>query len=196
MTDPRDEPDGYRPAPPAAPGTGRGPVMRSDIIDVYVFRRPRGRADVIEFLQLLRTGEPMGGTWQPVMGHIEAGETAPQTARRELLEEVGLAASDAAMLGLWALEQVHPYYIAAIECIVLSPRFAAEVDAAWEPTLNHEHSARRWIAMPVEPELANADARRGSLAPWFWPGQRACVLEILHEIVNERSLSRERLRLR
>ena len=45
-----------------------GPQLRSDIVDVYVFRRvaaPRGAA---EFLQLRRvSGIRMGGSWQPVM---------------------------------------------------------------------------------------------------------------------------------
>ena len=34
---------------------------------------------------------PMRGTWQPVMGHIEPGERARDTAVRELHEELGLA---------------------------------------------------------------------------------------------------------
>src|SRR5690348_4989804 len=102
-----------------------GPKVRTDITDVYVFRqgdgvagrRGDGAGAGIEFLQVLRASEPLGGTWHPVMGHIERGETAAACAVRELKEEVGLGHHDPALLGLWALEQVHPFYIAAIDAI-------------------------------------------------------------------------------
>ena len=93
-----------------------GPRVRSDIVDVYVFRRaraPRG----LEFLQLLRTGAPLAATWHPVMGHVERGETAVECAWRELREEIGLAPEDKYLKGMWALEQVYPYYVAEIDQI-------------------------------------------------------------------------------
>jgi dATP pyrophosphohydrolase len=147
-----------------------GPELRTDIVDVYIFRRVSGGGDgnpaAVEFLQLLRSGDPMRGTWQPVMGHVERGETAVVCAIRELEEEVQLRGGDEHFIGLWALEQVHPYYIAAIDTIVHSPRFAAEVARGWQPTLNHEHEAHRWVP-----------AWR---AAWMfmWPGQAAACKEI------------------
>lgn len=108
----------------------------------------------------------MKATWQPVMGHVEAGETAAACALRELEEEVGLRGDDPALLGLWALEQVHPYYIAELDSVILSPRFAAEVGPGWRPRLNPEHSADRWVSA--------ADAE----AMFLWPGQVAAVREI------------------
>jgi dATP pyrophosphohydrolase len=149
-----------------------GPELRTDIVDVYIFRRVSGASGAdgdpaaVDFLQLLRSGDPMRGTWQPVMGHVERGETAVACAIRELAEEVDLHAGDERFIGLWALEQVHPYYIAAIDTIVHSPRFAAEVARHWQPTLNHEHEAHRWVP-----------ARR---AAWMfmWPGQAAACKEI------------------
>ncbi|MDX2115404.1 MAG: NUDIX domain-containing protein [Planctomycetota bacterium] len=157
--------DGYRPTPRG------GPRLRTDIIDVYIFRR---RADAAgtgaraQFLQLLRASDPLGGTWQPVMGHVEAGETALQTALREAAEEVGLLPRDADFISMWALEQVHPYYIAALDAIVLSPRFCVEVAPTWEPTLNPEHSRARWTTDP---------------ALFMWPGSRRAVEEVLEHIV-------------
>jgi dATP pyrophosphohydrolase len=158
------------------------PTIRADIVDVYIFRQ---RATV-ELLQLLRAPEPgsvMSETWHPVMGHIESGETAVDCAKRELREEVGLAPGDATLLGLWALEQVHPFYIARTDIIVMSPRFAAEVRADWEPRLNHEHTAARWIR--------EAEAERS----FMWPGQIAAVREILTSLMRAGSLCAGALRI-
>lgn len=156
-----------------------GPRVRTDIIDIYIFRRAPSASP--EFLQLRRALAPLADTWHPIMGHIEGGETALMAAARELREEVGLAPCDPAILGSWALEQVHPYYIAQIDAIVLSPRFALEVVPGWEPALNDEHQAGRWV------ETADL---------FMWPGQRAAVDEIVATIMPMDSSSREALRIR
>jgi dihydroneopterin triphosphate diphosphatase len=147
------------------------PVIRTDIVDVYIFRRwpteTAGRIEpYAEFLQLYRASGSVAGTWQPIMGRIEGKETALAAAIREIHEEVGLARGSG-LLGLWALEQVHPFFIAKEDAIVLSPRFAAEVAPAWEPRLNDEHSAHRWIA-------GHQAARY-----FMWPGQIGAVKEVL-----------------
>lgn len=190
-----------------------GSTIRSDIVDVYIFQRAanppphtvtsdaiRGvratRMDSdspsdfprpsIYFLQLLRVGAPMADTWHPIMGHMEAGETAVQCMRRELNEEVGLVAGSGvggvgvgvggAPLGLWALEQVHPFFIAEIDSIVMSPRFAAEVAPGWTPRLNGEHSAFRWVHQ--------RDVRR----LFMWPGQKSACREIAEDLTADGSL--------
>lgn len=138
------------------------PEIRADLVDVYVMRERDG---AVEFLQLRRTAEPLAGTWQPVMGHLEAGESAVQAAVRELGEEVGLRAGDPAWLGFWQLEEVHPYFVAAMDAVVLSPRFAVLVDEVWEPDLagDDAHNARRWVGVEGVREV------------FMWPGQcRAC----------------------
>lgn len=153
---------GYRVDP------GHGPRVRTDVIDVYVYRHAGSiHEPSIEFLQLLRSREPLKDTWHPVMGHIEPGETAHAAAMRELAEEVGLRAGDPHLLGVWALEQVHPFYIAAIDCIVMSPRFIAEVDHAWSPKLNGEHARFRWV--PTYQAWRHV----------MWPGQRAAIAELM-----------------
>lgn len=166
--------DGYR------RGAVGGASVRADIVDVYVFRRGRPGP---EFLQLLRSKPPLDGTWQPIMGHCEEGESAQACAERELMEEVGLSPGGRAMLGMWALEQVHPYFLAALNCVVMSPRFAVEVDGGWAARLNAEHSSHRWVAA--------GHAGRA----FMWPGQRGAVREIVDEIVSGDSLSRDRLRV-
>lgn len=154
-----------------------GPRVRTDIVDVFVFRRSAG--GFVEFLLLERAGEPMKGTWQPVMGHVECGERAEETAKREMREEVGLARGDAPVMGFWALEQTYPYFVPQIDCIVLSPRFAVEVSPGWEPTLNSEHSGAKWARVSAGATLESAE-----MGQFHWPGQKAAVGEILREIVR------------
>ena len=180
-----------------------GPRLRSDVIDVYIYQRagrppaklaspsPRPRSSMdsdaqvspssseVYFLQLLRAGPPLANTWHPVMGHIETGETAVQCAWRELLEELGLEKP----LALHALEQVHPFFLAELDAIVLSPRFAAGVPAGWMPTLNAEHSDYRWIAARDVPAM------------FMWPGQRAACAEVLDLLRPSNAASLAHLRI-
>ena len=158
------------------------PTLRCDIIDVYLFRRRPGA----EFLQVLRAADSkhMPATWHPVMGHVEAGETAVACALRELDEEVGLREGDPSCLGLWALEQVHPFFLAASDEVVLSPRFAGEVAPAWRPRLNREHTSFRWVAA--------ADVGQSFL----WPGQRAAIAEITACLLRDGSPAAAALRIR
>jgi 8-oxo-dGTP pyrophosphatase MutT (NUDIX family) len=117
------------------------------------------------------------------MGHIEGDETAVGCAWRELQEEVGLAKGDAALLGMWALEQVHPYFLAGKDEIVLSPRFAAEVRGDWGPRLNEEHTDARWVR--------GGDGER----MFMWPGQRAVIAEILGWLLRDGELGAEKTRI-
>jgi len=203
---PGERADGYRLSPRG------GPMIRSDIVDVYIFRvvvpgrgggggeggehaageagaphPAAGHAEsgAVEFLQLLRASEPLAQTWHPVMGHVEHGETAAACALRELDEEVGVspALRSSVLAGMWALEQVHPFYIAAIDTIVMSPRFAAQVRPDWSPRLNDENAGARWVH--------ERDVER----MFMWPGQAAACREVLSHIVDARSLARERLRV-
>lgn len=160
---------------------GAGASIRADIVEVHIFRVLEGAG--VEFLQLRRTREPMRGTWHPVLGHCEAGERSAACAIRELREEVGLDVRSAACEGLYALEQVHPFYVAPIDAVVCGPRFAARVTVEFGPRLNDEHDASRWISA--------GDADHACM----WPGQRLACAEIVRELVDPRSLSREALRV-
>lgn len=140
--------------------------------------------DVVHFLQALRSGPPLENTWHPVMGHVEAGETSAACAVREMREELGLSPQTTAWRGMWALEQVHPFYIAAIDTVVVSPRFCVEVGPVWTPVLNDEHAEFRWV------RETDVDAM------FMWPGQKATCREILREVVRDASLSREWLRVK
>lgn len=177
---------GYRPSP-----AGRGATVRADVVDVYVVREAQGGGRGAgsgggepEFLQVRRSRPPLEGTWQPVMGHVEAGEPCWRAALRELAEEVGLEPGPM-LLGVWALEQVYPYYIAAIDSVVLGPRFVALASPEWQPRLNEEHRDWRWVP---------AGRAAGAGGEFVWPGQRAAVREAL-ELLLPGNPAREHLRL-
>lgn len=157
---------GYRVRP------GAGATLRADVVDVWVVRNAPGKRRAgrggLTLLQLRRAKEPLKGTWQPVMGHTERGETAVDAAVREAREEVGLDVRGKEALDFFALEQVHPFYIAAIDCVVLSPRFVVVVVEGWEPRLNREHAASRWVS-------ASGESVRKH---FLWPGQWAAAQEI------------------
>lgn len=154
-------------------------AVSASIVTVYIFRRGAG----VEFLQMLREREPMKGTWQPVAGTIEPEEEAPWAALRETREETGLATGDAEFLGFWKLDGVHPYYLPTLDVVMLSPSFAIEASARWEPKLNAEHSAARWVAAERAAEQ------------FMWPGQIASCGEILERLVRPGSLSEPSQRL-
>lgn len=151
--------EGYRDAAP-----GGGASIRADVVECHVVRRA---AEGLEVLFLRRTREPLGGTWQPVLGHCEKNEGSIACVVRELREEIGLDVSDAdACDGLFALEQVRPFYVWRLDAVVLGPRFVVVTGAGFEPNLNGEHDAARWVSM----REASRDAH--------WPGQREALAEI------------------
>lgn len=153
-----------------------GPLVRTDIVDVYVFRRPRGRTRDAQFLQLHRhIGETdLPHTWQPVMGHIEGEERAAQTALRELQEETGFA-PDNGLIGVWQLESPNAYFLHSHECFMMSPCFAVEVVPDIEPRLDPTHDAHRWIDRP------HVDRH------FLWPGQRSAIVQIVRDILDPTS---------
>ena len=123
----------------------------------------------MHLLQLRRTVPPLAGTWQPVMGHLEPGATAAAAALRELHEETAYAPARG-LLALWQLETPNPYFLAALDAIVLGPCFAAQVDTT-EPTLDHTHDAHRWLPRD------HADRA------FLWPGQRHAVDQLLRDVL-------------
>ncbi|GMV95867.1 MAG: hypothetical protein AMXMBFR83_02360 [Phycisphaerae bacterium] len=155
------------------------PRVVSEIVDVYVFRRPAGAATAnarqeaqsgagVEFLLLRRSpGEYLGGTWQAVHGRIEPGETAWQTALRELREETGLTPIE-----LYQIDAVNTFYMAADDVVHHCPCFAAEVGGQAGVVLDAEHEAFEWVSAE--------DAMRR----FIWPGQRRAVREIIEEILR------------
>lgn len=142
------------------------PAIVARFVDCHVFRvSPSGdgkgagrRAEpgTEEWLVMKRApGIVLGGTWQMVQGHIEAGETAYQAAHRELLEETGVAPE-----AFYQASYVNRFYLAESDQIILSPVFCARLPADAEVVLSEEHTEHRWV--PAEE----------AMEAYPWPGQR------------------------
>lgn len=147
------------------------PRIESGIIEVYIFRR-RGRR--VEFLTLRRApGRRLAGVWQPVTGKIEPGEAALEAARREVLEETGLAPRR-----WWALETVTTYFDPAADVIRCLPLFAAEIGPRERVTLSAEHDDHRFLT-------AREAARR-----YIWYSQVAALAALRREVLGGRPRAR------
>jgi dihydroneopterin triphosphate diphosphatase len=134
------------------------PAITSRFVDCHVFRRS-AHGGPEEWLVLKRAPHiHLGGTWQMVSGHLEAGEKAYECAVRELQEETGLRP-----LHFYQASYVNRFYLAASDEIVLSPVFAAEVAAEATVDLSEEHVDYAWVLYD--------EARRR----YPWPGQRKAI---------------------
>ena len=137
--------------------------IRHDHVTVFVARRVDDRWQLLQVRR--RADDYLGGTWQTVRGTMEAGETAVQTALRELREETGLVPGEFYTLGI-----VETFYIAAADEMWHSPAFLAIVATDAKITFDDEHDAHRWI------ELADA------LRQFMWPSERPLIDAIVREI--------------
>ncbi|HEX5385818.1 MAG TPA: NUDIX domain-containing protein [Gemmatimonadales bacterium] len=135
-------------------------TTRVSLVDVYVVR---AAAAGLELLALRRApGGRCPGSWETVHGHIEAGETPADAARRELTEETGFAP-----LRLYNLSRVELFYQHRIDEVALVPVFAAFVEAAAAARLGREHDASAWLT---------PDAARQRFT---WPRERRAVDDVL-----------------
>ena len=108
---------------------------------VAVYARRGARVLVIEHRRL--------GTWLPIGGELEPGETPLEAAHRELREETGLAGRFRALEG--ALDGVPPGLLgyeehrAGSKGVHMNFVFVAEVAADAEVIPNQEFGAWRWV---------------------------------------------------
>ena len=120
-------------------------------------RRPEEVAIVVrrpgvggaEYFVLLRSPEKLG-YWHLVAGGVEWGEEPAAAAARELGEETGLTAAPAPLGAALDYdlsgdpEAVRRRFPAGTARITVWP-FVADAPAGWEPELDHEHVALRWL---------------------------------------------------
>jgi dihydroneopterin triphosphate diphosphatase len=116
--------------------------VRVSLVDLYVLRRA---GSALECLVLRRApGGRCPGSWETVHGHIEAGETPADAARRELEEETGLALDR-----LYNLSRVETFYQHRLDEVALVPVFVAFVAPQAVVRTGIEHDRFEWLA-PAE----------------------------------------------
>ena len=141
--------------------------IKSDLVEVHLFRIENNE---LQFLLLKRSAHKIyPGLWQMVSGHIEEGETAVQTALRELKEETGLKP-----FRLWVAPNVNSFYSPDDDSITIIPVFSAQVEDD-KIQISDEHSEFKWV---------NPEEAKTFLA---WEGQRKSVELIKEYFTNQKS---------
>ncbi len=112
--------------------------IRVGVVDVFAIR-VTGRAWRVLALQRAM-GTRSTGSWETVHGSIEAGETPPEAALRELREETGLVPAR-----LYSIT-VNPFYLHRTGAVQLAVVFAAFVESE-VVTLGPEHQEFEWLTM-------------------------------------------------
>ncbi len=138
------------------------------VVDVVVLApAPAGSADRWQVLALRRAaGTRCTGAWEIVHGRIERGERPSEAARREVLEETGLATER-----LYSIT-VNPFYLHRFDSVQLAVVFAAVVDGSVPITTGAEHDAWEW--------LRPADA----MDRLAWPREHQALQYTLHLLRN------------
>ncbi len=95
-----------------------------------------------KYLLIRRCGRLLPGTWQMVTGGVHIGETAWETALREIQEETGIIPDS-----LYSADTVETFYMASNDKIAFVPVFVAFIH---EPTTVQlspdEHDAYEWLS--------------------------------------------------
>jgi dihydroneopterin triphosphate diphosphatase len=143
------------------------------VVDVVVFR-PAAKGWLVLALQRARDTR-CPGAWEMVHGKVEPGESLPDAAKRELLEETGL--TPATLLSI----TMHSFFLVPQGTVQLAAVFAAVVAPVAPVVLAAEHARHAWLtpsqarrrfAWPHEARVLD-DARKLLAQPELWD-----VLEI------------------
>lgn len=130
------------------------------MVDLYVARPVEAG---FEFLLLRRGGRGRSaGAWEAVHGHLEPGESPVDGARRELLEETGLAPE-----ALYNLSRVESFYLHRTDEVAVIPAFVALVPLDATVRLSDEHDGAEWLP---------AELARSRMA---WPRSRRAIDDTL-----------------
>ncbi len=109
------------------------------VVDVYVFKKTENG---LRFLILKRAKTKLyEHIWQGVAGKIEEDESAPEAAKRELLEETGLVPNR-----MFIADHVSQFYEVHGDRINLVPVFGIEVGSE-VVKLSDEHSEYKWVTL-------------------------------------------------
>ena len=132
------------------------------VVDAYVYRKTENG---LKFLILKRASTKLyEHLWQGVAGKIEAGETTPQAAIRELDEETGLKPKH-----MFIADHISRFYETYGDRINLVPVFGIEVDSD-DVTLSEEHCDYKWVTLDE------------ALEHLVWRGQKQGI-QVINEMV-------------
>lgn len=134
--------------------------IRVGYVDVYVVGLAAPGLEVLCLRRGAQRDRP--GSWEIVHGHIEPDEAPAAAARRELLEETGLAP-----VTLYNLSRVDAFFENRTGEVMLIPAYVAFVAPDAAVTLSAEHDASEW--------LAAAEAQRRLT----WPRERRAIDDIV-----------------
>lgn len=116
--------------------------IRSFSVSVVVLRYIENEVETL-VLKRSASGE-LKDAWCQIAGAIKEGESAWAAAVRELREETDLVPEE-----LYSAGTCEQFYDSQLECIHMIPVFVAYVDSQAIVTLNHEHTAFKWISFSV-----------------------------------------------
>ncbi|MEP5762002.1 MAG: NUDIX domain-containing protein [Litoreibacter sp.] len=125
--------------------------IRSFLVSLVAVRKTEARHEVL----LLQRTQTLISEWCQVAGSIEEGETAWQTALRELDEETGLQPK-----ALYSADICEQFYEADRDAITMAPVFVAFIDNDATVVLNHEHSEYRWVSFGEAKEMVAFGGQR------------------------------------
>jgi len=128
----------------------------------------RHRADGHIEYAVFRRADHLDDCWQGLAGGAERDETAEQAARREMMEEAGIAA-DALLIPLDATASVPADQFEAHELwgpdvyVVTERAFGVQVAGHLTITLSREHTAHCWLPYAEAARLLRWDSNRTAL---------------------------------
>ncbi len=128
--------------------------IRAFMVSLIVLRKVETETEVL----LLKRTQTLAGEWCQVAGRIEEGETAWQTALRELQEETGLCAQR-----LYSADICEQFYEADRDAITMALVFVGFVEGTADVILNHEHSAFCWVSIAQARDMVPFAGQRNVL---------------------------------
>jgi dATP pyrophosphohydrolase len=127
------------------------PPVRADAVAVVVLR---GTGAQTRILLLRRAYGAFAGAWTFVMGGVEEGERATETARRELREETGLEPE-----AFYTLGALDAFYDPVKDKVVHVPFFVARCEEGSVVT-DAAHDAHRWVDLDEASAMLMFSAQR------------------------------------